>query len=161
MPFKTQLGTDRRERVRSILSTGIGVFNILMGMYGLVLIVVTSIKVYPTLRNDTFEKVFWVRTGICALCDVILVVLGVAMFRRRPYARLGCNLLFAFEIFYFAGAGIELLALRNLSDELGATGGIGNMGLAPQVLTLYPIIALVLINMFKLPANGPTLSARR
>jgi hypothetical protein len=66
---------------------------------------------------------------------------------------------------------LEVMLATSKSDwahrfvmSLGSVTGIGNMGLAPQVLTLYPVWAPVLLNLAywrKEGADSPTAKSTR
>ncbi len=99
----------------------------------------------------------------------LLAISGIFLWRMdRRGVRLS-NWLFSLEVIYWvAGAGLTLLlslshkpVMNVLGKSIAAVEGIGNMGIAPQILTGYPIIALVALNLLnrklsrsEVPANS-------
>jgi len=92
------------------------------------------------------------------LCFLGSLVLGGLLLLRTDRRGLRvCNFLFVAEVLYWIGTPLigfyltmSLTTRRwaaGVSSSVAGATGIGNMGLAPQILTGYPIIALVLLNL--------------
>jgi len=83
------------------------------------------------------------------------LLIGSLLLWRRPRAgRWTCTAVFAGEIVYVVGSVVfEFIAhfrggqAALIEWAMGATGGTGNMGIALQMISGYPIIALVLLNL--------------
>jgi hypothetical protein len=79
---------------------------------------------------------------------VALVVAGVLLLLVRPSCFAVCNIAFGGEIaFLVVQLLLSMVAKPPLSDSLAAAWGIGNMALSPQLLTGYPVIALIVLNL--------------
>jgi hypothetical protein len=133
--------------------------NILMGTMGLFLQVDSVIRFsqrhqFAAARPyETHAYLFMVCIGtVFALLGFLS---GFLLWRAdRPALRL-CNWLFGSELVYWAGgAMVEVLLVTSKSEwdhraatSIGAVWGIGNMGLAPQLLSLYSVWVLLLLNL--------------
>ena len=83
---------------------------------------------------------------------------SIWLWRFQPRGLLICNIAFVSELGYWLA--IEYLqpppliwSAHTPAPDLAfaQARALANMGLAPQIYTLYPIIALILLNAFKLP----------
>ena len=84
--------------------------------------------------------------NLCFLA--LLVVGGIHLFRLRPSGVTICNTVFVGEIIYFFVIGFLWSALpRPVSMGVAAATGIGNMGISPQVISGYPLVALICLNL--------------
>ena len=86
---------------------------------------------------------------------LLVFLSGFLLWRAdRPALRL-CNLLFGSELVYWVGGPmVDVLLVTSKSEwdhrvatSIGAVWGIGNMGIAPQLLSLYPVWVLLLLNL--------------
>jgi len=86
---------------------------------------------------------------------LLALVSGFFLWRTSRSALRLCNLLFGSELIYWvAGAMSDVILAtsksewaHNFATSVASVSGVGNMGLAPQVLSLYPVWALVLLNL--------------
>ena len=56
------------------------------------------------------------------------------------------NAVFVGEVLYFLALGF-LWSLLPVSSGVGAATGVGNMGLSPQLISGYPLVALIFLNL--------------
>lgn len=103
----------------------------------------------------SFAEAYYVRTVINVFCLLILLLASKPLWQLEPRGLRICNLVFAFEIAYFVTSAALGLSLE-LSDggtrsqiaaSIAATGGIGNMGLSLQLITGYPVVGLIVLNI--------------
>jgi|SRR6185312_4056620 len=127
----------------------IGVINIAYAFLGLLSI---GFSIIPTVRYFETRTVdpgvitaFWIMTLINTLFIVLLVISGAKLYRKNGSGITIASATYIVETTYFVCVGF--LWLSPFGDAIaGATGG-GNMGIAPQVITLFPIIALLVLNV--------------
>lgn len=91
-------------------------------------------------------EVFVVRTIINLVFLTVLVFAGIFLLRLRIQGVRVSNALFISMIVYFA-AGVMLGGEGAIGMSIAATAGTGEMGTAPQMLTGYPIISLIVLNL--------------
>src|SRR5260370_25914516 len=85
----------------------------------------------------------------------LALISGFFLWRTSRSALRLCNLLFGAQLVYWVGGAMLDVMLATSKSEwahrlvtsLASVGGIGNMGLAQQVLSLYPVWALLLLNL--------------
>ena len=98
--------------------------------------------------NSHFAPSFWTMVFINLCFLVLLVVGGIHLFRLRSSGVTICNVVFAGEIAYFLIIGLLWFALpRPISMGVAAASGVGNMGLGPQEISGYPLVALICLNL--------------
>lgn len=94
------------------------------------------------------EQFFWVMTIINLVFLSILVITGVRLCRRDVAAVRICNWLFGAEILYFfLIAAFWIMLPEPLAKGVAGASGGGDMGIAPQILTGYPVIAIIALNL--------------
>jgi hypothetical protein len=97
-----------------------------------------------------FIQFYWSMTAINVCFLGLLVLGGVYLVRLEKFGVVICNVVFVAEILYFF-LGIGLLwspaFSRPISGSAAAATGVGNMGLSPQLISAYPVIALVCLNL--------------
>jgi hypothetical protein len=135
----------------TIKHTVIGVGNIAFAIIGMLNIAFSIGRIVRGFRNFNTESAiitaFWVMTVINGMFIVMLAVSGLRLVRGSNTATTLANATYIVEITYFLCIGILWSSPASLSDAIaGATGG-GNMGIAPQVMTLFPVIALFVLNV--------------
>ena len=127
--------------------------NFLIAILGglFLVITVTSITHAGAWGNKPAEPyfilAFWMMfaTNICFLG--LLGFGGFYLLRRRMLGVTVCNVVFVAEILYFGIIGFLWGPLpRPISMSVAAATGVGNMGLGPQLVSSYPLIALVCLN---------------
>jgi hypothetical protein len=95
---------------------------------------------------------FVVMTAMNLAFIVVLLFAGISLIHSRTAAIRLSNWLFLLMIVYEAALlfrGWVLPVGETISAGIAAAYGVGNIGLAPQVLTGYPIIALIGLNLTK------------
>lgn len=139
----------------------LGLVSLLVVAFGFPLCVTTAVR-FPQ-RNvwdpqqPYLAQVFWTMTVINAVFLVALAVGSVLLMRTDRRGLRLCNLVFAAEILYWLASGVAPLYLGlafkrsdwaiGMARSVGGATGIGNMGISLQILTAYPIIALVALNL--------------
>jgi hypothetical protein len=109
-----------------------------------------------------YAQVFYARSLLNLGFLIGLAVASVAIWGLKPSGRRLCNAVFVGEILYFVSTLAFTMAIWSCGGSLGLLGqalagsaGTGNMGIALQSVTGYPIIALVILNLaFPESANG-------
>ena len=95
----------------------------------------------PMLRqNDLpyFYPAFFIMSGICVFCYVVLLVCGVDLIRSRlRWSRL-VILVLLFEVGYFFAVGSMWLE-STIGYSVAAASGVANGGLVAQYIILFPI----------------------
>src|SRR5882762_162528 len=127
--------------------------NFLVVLIGLLFLLPTvwsirtgAVENVPT--NSHFATWFWAMAFINLCFLALLVVGGIHLFRLRPSGVTICNAVFVGEIIYFFVIGFLWSALpRPLSMGVAAATGVGNMGISPQVISGYPLVALICLNL--------------
>jgi len=127
--------------------------NFLVVLIGLLFLLPTvwsirtaAVENVPT--NSHFATWFWAMAFINLCFLALLVVGGIHLFRLRSSGVTICNVVFAAEIVYFLIIGLLWFALPTpISMGVAAASGVGNMGLGPQVISGYPLVALICLNL--------------
>lgn len=135
-----------------------GIVGILVALFGLdnsLRTIVRYSRLLPRTGEAAFHSLgFYVMTTVNILCLLALIVGSVGLLRVSERGRVICNVVFAFEILYFTFEPIMDLFLSLaggkaalIGDSFSRAGGTGNMGLVIQLISGYPVIALVAINV--------------
>lgn len=91
-----------------------------------------------------FYPAFAVMSGICILCYVLLLVLGIDLLRSRlRWSRLLTGLLI-FEVVYFFSIALFWL-VPSIGMSVGAATGVANGGLMFQFIILFPLWAPLIL----------------
>ena len=98
---------------------------------------------------------YWVMASISFALAFVAFLSGFFLWRADRSALRLCNWLFGSQLLYWVGKSILDIGLVTSKSEqahLYATSiaratGIANMGTAPQIVLLYPVWALVLLNL--------------
>jgi hypothetical protein len=127
------------------------VLNVLFVIFGLLFLIPTAYTVaYGTVEDASsyphFKYWFWTMFFINICFLTLLVIAAIYLFRLRPTGVTICNIVFVGELSYFLAIGVLWSYLSNPSGIAGATG-VGNMGVSPQVLCGYPLVALACLNL--------------
>ena len=96
-----------------------------------------------------FLTSYWAMT-VANICFLSLLVLGgIYLLQLRATGVTICNIVFFGEILYFLVIGFLWFPAwpRVISMSVGAATGVGNMGLSPQLISGYPLIGLVCLNL--------------
>jgi hypothetical protein len=136
-----------------------GVANILLGSVGL-LAALDSVRLFrggplhPT--YPCLAEAFYVESSIDLVCVVSTIGGGIYLWRFTRAGLTISNAVFGFEIANFLlDYPLLRLVLRlvlgnrpGLCDEaIGSVGGIGNMGTGIQLVIVYPLVALIALNL--------------
>jgi hypothetical protein len=148
------------------------ILSVLFGGLGMVLLVESLFRFF--LRNRTLDpgtyypEVFLTKVVINFLCIVMLLAAALFLWKLERRGLRLSNLVFCLEIVYFAVVdswfGLWLVMSANeraqaIGHAMGATGGTGNMGVAPQIITGFPVLALIFINLAYSRLRGKELPA--
>jgi hypothetical protein len=125
--------------------------NLLFVVVGLVFLIPTAFTVATGTIEDAstyphFGYWFWTMFFINIGFLTLLLIAAIHLFHLRPTGVTICNIVFVGELSYFLAIGLLWFYLSNPSGIAGATG-IGNMGVSPQVICGYPLVALVCLNL--------------
>ena len=97
-----------------------------------------------------YNPSFYLQTLVNLVFLVGLAVGSISLWRLSPAGRRICNVVFGGEIVYFLGSAIFSLAAMLHGGTLGligqAIGVTGDMGINLQLITAYPVIALIVMN---------------
>jgi len=92
-------------------------------------------------------------TLIDLACLLTLTVGSIYLWQLNRRGLRICNLVFGVEIamFFGGGAGLVLMMLGGrwaaVGLSMGAAEGTGGLAIAPQIITAYPVLALVVLNL--------------
>ena len=102
-----------------------------------------------TFRQQYFLPAFWTMTAINVCFLAVLAFASICLLRLSTLGVSVCNAVFAGEILYFIFLGFlwRPIISESLSMSIAGATGVGNMGLGPQLLCGYPIIALCGLNL--------------
>ena len=137
----------------------IALANIVMGAMGLFLQIDSLIRFYRTYQFTVARPyeayAYWVIVCIGFVFVSLTLLSGFFLWRTTGSGRRLCNLLFGSQLVYWVGGAILDVMLVTSKGEwahrvvmsIAAASGIGNVGLAPQLLSLYPVWILLLLNL--------------
>jgi hypothetical protein len=119
-------------------------------IYGFTLVRTLHISGQPYL-----PQVFYIYTTVDLICLVLGLVSAVPLWGLRRSGLLLCNLLFGFELlFWMVGSALAIgfidsssQVLRGVASSIAGASGFADIGLAPQFITAYPVIALIALNV--------------
>jgi hypothetical protein len=108
-----------------------------------------------------FLRAFWTMTSMNLIFLAALGFTGVRLLQLRRSAVKACNILFVAEIVYFVCIPWGIFP-RDIDLSIAAATGIGNMGIALNLFTGYPIFALIGLNLanrrFQSPSPAETVA---
>lgn len=116
-----------------------------------------SRRMPPLEEPAYYMQAYFAQVSVNLACLLALAFAGLLLFRLERRGFLICNWLFSFEIVYFlalAWGGLSLSMSGNtiaasIGESLATTAGTANMGLSLQLLTAYPVIALLVLNLLR------------
>jgi hypothetical protein len=101
-----------------------------------------------------YLEVFYAMSAVNFLFLLGLLVASVYLWGLRRRGWVLCNIVFGAEILYFLlSTCFDTISfalpgnLPSIGLAMGAAGGTGNMGIATQIITGYPLIALIVMNV--------------
>lgn len=150
--------TLRAFAIANFIVAGLGLLFVAEAVYG-----VRAAALRNTTETPDFIFSFWVMTAI-NLCFLGFLVLGsVYLLKPRMLGVVVCNAVFITEILYFLSGGMFFwgpAVPKSISMSVAAATGIGNMGLAPQLISAYPLFALVGLNLARRAAVRALLKSK-
>jgi hypothetical protein len=108
----------------------------------------------PVSVTHSFVVTFLAMTSINVAFLVLLICAGVLLLRFRRSGITFCIAVFAAEISYWLIEGELGMTDVSWFQDIGGLGGLGNMGLAPQILTGYPLIGLIILMLVRRSLRG-------
>jgi hypothetical protein len=141
--------TERRANVPAVV---VGVFAVITALLGLLYNATTAATAWrgafdSMLKQDEypyFYQAFFIMSGVCVFCFIVLLVCGVDLVRSRlRWARL-LSLVLLFEVGYFFAAG-SLWREPTIGLSVAAATGVANGGLMAQFIILLPFWAPLLL----------------
>ena len=96
-----------------------------------------------------FLLAFWTMTTVNLVLLTLLIFGGIRLLQLRTLGVVVCNAVFAAEIAYFIVVAILCFPANHpaFSTSIAAATGVGSMGLSPQLLCGYPLLALIFLNL--------------
>ena len=95
-----------------------------------------------------FLWAFWTMVATNFILLALLILGGIRLLQLKTQGVVVCNAVFVAEIVYFVALGFLWSAVpRSLSMSVAAATGVGSMGLSPQLICGYPLVALVCLNL--------------
>ena len=140
----------------------IGIANIILGTLGLCLLAWTLLEFMRRKPHPAglpyFIPSYYAMTTMNIAYLLLLVLAGFWLIGLQRKGYILSLFVFSAEIAYFLVIGALSVALSDRS--ISGAYGIGNMGLAPQLITGYPLIALfaVIVAVRKLRKDGVALT---
>jgi hypothetical protein len=135
----------------------VGGLNLVYGLLGMAMLVHELVRVTSRIHNSVaapYQRAYYgCSTAANGLFLVGLVVAGYWLLRLYRRGAVLSNFVFSFEILYWVLSNVFSLAAMMSANRVIASIGLsmagesGNMGIALQILTLYPLIALVGLNI--------------
>lgn len=113
--------------------------------------IIAGVHASPT--TPYVRQLYFISTLVDAGCLVMLVVAAVYLLRLDRLGLRICNLVFGIEIAWFLASVLTPLALWRLGrcallgHSIAAAVGIGGIGTTPQIITGYPVLALIFLNL--------------
>jgi hypothetical protein len=133
--------------------------NVVIGGFGLFLQIDGAIR-FSQRHHFTAAKpyetyAYWVIVCIGFVFVSLTLLSGFFLWQTGPPTLRFCNWLFGSQLAYWVGSSMLVVMLVTSKSEwahrfvmsIAAARGIGNVGLAPQLLSLYPVWVLVLLNL--------------
>jgi hypothetical protein len=159
----------RNSKWGSRIIQAFGVTSILFAAAGVYAATETAIGVMGRLAGRADLPYMRSAYGVMTLTNLAflvgLTVGGMYLWRLSRRGLQICNFVFLLEIAWFIGSVALSLALgmsggrwAALGRSISAAAGIGDEGIEPQILTGYPVIALIALNLLR--ARFPNLATR-
>jgi hypothetical protein len=137
---------------------GFAILNVFFATLGLYFLAYTVCRIHARGPDPAsppyYLKAFYGMTIVNFLFLIGLLVASLFLWRLERRGRVACNIVFGGEIIYFlfcvlfstfsfASGG----RVRLFGRALGIAAGTGDMGINAQILTGYPLIALIILNI--------------
>ena len=144
----------RRPRWPARVLKTFGVLHVVFAVFGLYLLLglagfyVSSPDVIKTRATELpfRTEAYLLRTGINLAFLGAAAIAGFHLLRTRLSGIAISNVLYAAMLAYFLFPIWDLFGPA-FSRAMGATAGTGDVGITPQLITGYPVLALILLNL--------------
>ncbi|MBZ5671402.1 MAG: hypothetical protein LAO04_16935 [Acidobacteriia bacterium] len=134
------------------------IVNVLFATFGLYFLAKTVLIVYVTGHHPDdlayYPQAFYGRSIINLLFLLALLAGSAFLWRLQRRGLWICNIVFGGEILYFFATALFVFSsmfvrgkIALIGHSMAATDGTGDMGISAQLLTGYPIIALIVLNI--------------
>ena len=140
---------------------GFGIANFIFASVGLFFLVASVFAIREKAVGNTLEQpyfllAFWTLTTVNLVLLTLLAFAGIKLLQLRTLGVVVCNAVFATEIAYFMTLGILWRAAPSpsVSMSIAAATGVGSMGLSPQLICGYPLVALIFLNLARRQLHG-------
>lgn len=102
-----------------------------------------------------FLRAFWTMTATNIVLLTLLIFGGIRLLQLRTSGVALCNAVFVAEILYVIAVGFlwTTAVSTSVSGSVGAASGVGSVGLSPQLICGYPLLALVCLNLARKRLN--------
>ena len=102
-----------------------------------------------TARDPYFLRFYWPMAAMNACFLAALVLGGICLLQLKNLGVTICNVVFVAEIVYFFGLAVLWSSAfpQAISMSAASATGVGDMGLSPQLICGYPLIALFGLNV--------------
>jgi len=141
----------------------VGALNLIYGVLGTALLLYDLLRYSFRIQNSVrfpYDRAFYeLDTAINAVFLVALMLAGYWLLGLRRRGAVLSNFVYSLEIFYLLLSDVVTLAtFTSASMKWRAIGNSmageeGNMGIALQVITCYPVIALIVLNLARRRMN--------
>lgn len=140
-----------------ILIRSFGIANCLFGLIGAWFLIETQwiVHVRHLWPSPYDARAYYFLVTINSLFVLATLLAGYWLILIRRQGVVFSNYVFSSEILFWVVSTAVELALGmsgnatavSVGRSLAAMGGVGNMGTAPQILTAYPLIALIALSL--------------
>ena len=139
--------TEERSKSPVWIMRLLAITNLLLVTYGILLIAQTAYNVHRYRSIIPVPWPYWWMTAINFLFLSALAYASLLLWRLRPRGLILSLVIFVTETFYFFAGGVIWAFHGPFSRAVAGASGIGDMGIAPQILTGYPVVAGVIAAM--------------
>lgn len=133
---------------------GFGIANFIFASVGLFFLAASVFAMRETAVGNTPEQpyfllAFWTLSTVNLVLLTLLVFGGIKLLQLRTLGVVVCNAVFVAEITYFMALGSlwNATSSPSVSMSIAAATGVGSMGLSPQLICGYPLVALIFLNL--------------
>lgn len=141
------MGNDKR--TWRILACTLGSLNILFSAFGIYFTCQTLFStsfLANTAEQPLVVQAFYLMTVANLILLIALAWAGYLLLTDRPVAAKFCNFVFVAESLYVI-VSLFLPFKGSLGASVSAAYGIGNVGIVPQLIVLYPLVGLLALNI--------------
>ncbi|HYB62311.1 MAG TPA: hypothetical protein VEH50_12645 [Methylomirabilota bacterium] len=141
----------------------IGALNLVYFVLGLVLLIEDIVRAAPTIQNSMefpYERTIYVlMTSISGFFLVGLMFSGYWLLRLLRRGVVLSNFVFSLEILYFLLSDLISLFMIMSANRVAKSIGLslanvnGDAGISLQIITCYPLIALIVLNIARRRMN--------